>query len=94
MKITTLLKRKGTRLRKKGQTLVEYALIIAFVSVLAISVLRAVGAGTAQAYDQVNSQLQTAAQGGGVVTPDASDPGPPVPPPMAPAAAPAGPAPI
>jgi Flp pilus assembly pilin Flp len=49
---------------KKGQTLVEYALIIAIVSVVAISALVALS-GQAQAdYTTVNVQLNDAQNGG------------------------------
>ena len=45
---------------KKGQTLVEYALILAFISVVAISVLIALGGQVKQVYSTITSQLQTA----------------------------------
>lgn len=46
---------------KKGQTLVEYALILAFISVVAISVLLALGKNVTAVFSTINSQL-TAAQ--------------------------------
>ncbi len=46
---------------KKGQTLVEYALILAFISVVAISVLLALGKNVTSVFSTINSQL-TAAQ--------------------------------
>ncbi len=46
---------------KKGQTLVEYALILAFISVVAISVLIALGGQVKSVFSTITSQLQTAA---------------------------------
>ena len=45
---------------KKGQTLVEYALILAFISVVAISVLVALGGQVNRIFSTVTSQLSTA----------------------------------
>ena len=42
---------------KKGQTLVEYALILAFISVVAISVLIALGNQTKGVFTTISSQL-------------------------------------
>jgi len=42
---------------KKGQTLVEYALILAFISVVAISVLIALGNQVKSVFTTINSQL-------------------------------------
>ena len=42
---------------KKGQTLVEYALILAFISVVAISVLIALGNQVKGVFSTINSQL-------------------------------------
>jgi len=47
---------------KKGQTLVEYALILAFISVVAISVLLALGKNVTAVFSTINSQLTTAGQ--------------------------------
>ncbi len=59
-----LLKRYPRLLRKlkqkKGQTLVEYALILAFISVVAISVLIQLGKNISSVFAQINSQLQVA----------------------------------
>src|SRR5271154_4956980 len=44
---------------KKGQTLVEYALILAFISVVAISVLIALGNQVKGVFTTINSQLET-----------------------------------
>jgi len=46
---------------KKGQTLVEYALILAFISVVAISVLIALGGQVRSVYSTITSQLTYAA---------------------------------
>ncbi len=45
---------------KKGQTLVEYALILAFIAVVAISVLLALGQTVKGVFSTVNSQLAAA----------------------------------
>jgi len=45
---------------KKGQTLVEYALILAFISVVAISVLIAMGSKITGVFSNVTSQVATA----------------------------------
>jgi len=43
--------------RKKGQTLVEYALILAFISVVAISVLITLGKQVKTVFSTISSQL-------------------------------------
>ena len=45
---------------KKGQTLVEYALILAFISVVAISVLIALGNQVKGVFTTITSQLSVA----------------------------------
>ena len=45
---------------KKGQTLVEYALILAFISVVAISVLIALGNQVRGTFSTISSQLAVA----------------------------------
>jgi Flp pilus assembly pilin Flp len=45
---------------KKGQTLVEYALILAFISVVAISVLIALGGKITGVFSTISSQLAQA----------------------------------
>jgi len=45
---------------KKGQTLVEYALILAFISVVAISVLIALGNQVKSVFTTITSQLALA----------------------------------
>ena len=52
--------RPGGVKRKRGQTLVEYALILAFVSLIAISVLISLGKEVNRIYSTVTSQLSTA----------------------------------
>ena len=44
----------------KGQTLVEYALILAFISVVAISVLISLGQTIKGAYTKISSSLASA----------------------------------
>jgi Flp pilus assembly pilin Flp len=48
------------RKSKKGQTLVEYALILAFISVVAISVLINLGNTIRSVFSTINSQLKMA----------------------------------
>jgi Flp pilus assembly pilin Flp len=45
---------------KRGQTLVEYALILAFISVVAISVLIALGERVKSVFTTISSQLSAA----------------------------------
>ena len=52
------------RQSRKGQTLVEYALILAFISVVAISVLLALGGQVKSVFTTVTSQLAVGANGG------------------------------
>jgi Flp pilus assembly pilin Flp len=47
--------------QKKGQTLVEYALILAFISVVAISVLISLGQQVKSTFTKINSELSSAA---------------------------------
>jgi Flp pilus assembly pilin Flp len=49
---------------KQGQTLVEYALTLAFISVVAISVLIATGNKVKGVFTTINSQLASAQKGG------------------------------
>ena len=53
------LSRKKTK-AKRGQTLVEYALILAFISVVAISVLINLGNTIRSTFSKIASQLQVA----------------------------------
>jgi Flp pilus assembly pilin Flp len=45
---------------KRGQTLVEYALILAFISVVAIVVLQALGQRVTQVFTTINDKLAQA----------------------------------
>ncbi|PAW76620.1 MAG: hypothetical protein B9S32_14675, partial [Verrucomicrobia bacterium Tous-C9LFEB] len=45
---------------KSGQTLVEYALILAFISVVAIVVLQALGSKVTSVFSTINSKLDQA----------------------------------
>jgi Flp pilus assembly pilin Flp len=45
---------------RKGQTLVEYALILAFIAVVAISVLIRLGTAVKGIFSTINSQLAAA----------------------------------
>jgi Flp pilus assembly pilin Flp len=57
-KVITRAKNAVRRLKsKKGQTLVEYALILAFISVVAISVLIALGNQVKGVFTTITSQL-------------------------------------
>ena len=49
---------------KRGQTLVEYALILAFISVVAIGSMIAMGGQVKSAFTTINSQLASAQTGG------------------------------
>jgi Flp pilus assembly pilin Flp len=54
------------RLRgKRGQTLAEYALVLALISVVAISVLATMGNQVAAVYTTINRQMSVAQVGGG-----------------------------
>jgi Flp pilus assembly pilin Flp len=53
---TSHLRPKG----KRGQTLVEYALILAFIAVVAISVLINLGETVRGVFSTINSQLKLA----------------------------------
>ncbi len=60
-KVITRAKIALRRLKsKKGQTLVEYALILAFIAVVAISVLLALGQTVRGVFSTITSQLQQA----------------------------------
>jgi Flp pilus assembly pilin Flp len=62
--IQTILIRAKSALRrlksKKGQTLVEYALILAFISVVAIGVLLSLGGQIQGVFTTITSQLAVA----------------------------------
>jgi Flp pilus assembly pilin Flp len=46
--------------KKSGQTLVEYALILAFISIVAIAVLKVLGSKVSSVFSKVNQQLDSA----------------------------------
>jgi len=54
------LKASFYNFKSRGQTLVEYALILAFISIVAILVLQSLGTKTKQIYTSINSRLDTA----------------------------------
>ena len=61
-KVITSAKVALRRLKsKKGQTLVEYALILAFISVVAISVLVTLGTQVSAVFTSITNQLSYAA---------------------------------
>ena len=49
---------------KRGQTLAEYALVLALISVVAITVLEAMGNQASAVYGTINSQLKESGNGG------------------------------
>lgn len=53
---------------KKGQTLVEYALVLAFISVVAIGTLISMGTQVKGTFSTINSQLASAKTGGAAPT--------------------------
>lgn len=53
-------KASGRKRQKRGQTLVEYALILAFISVVAISVLIRLGNEVKLIFTTITSQLVVA----------------------------------
>jgi Flp pilus assembly pilin Flp len=60
-KVITSAKAALRRMKsKKGQTLVEYALILAFISVVAISVLITLGGQIKSVFTTISSQLSQA----------------------------------
>ncbi|MEZ0298415.1 MAG: Flp family type IVb pilin [Candidatus Methylacidiphilales bacterium] len=52
-----------SRRGKSGQTLVEYALILAFISVVAIAVLRTLGNTVSTVFKKITTNLQQATGG-------------------------------
>ena len=62
-RVSDILGRLRRKSSKKGQTLVEYALILAFISVVAIVVLQALGSKVTQVFSTINSKLDVAASG-------------------------------
>jgi Flp pilus assembly pilin Flp len=60
MSINTLMQMLNRNKANRGQTLVEYALILAFISVVAISVLIALGKQVKSVFTTITSQLAVA----------------------------------
>ncbi|MCX7823978.1 MAG: Flp family type IVb pilin [Verrucomicrobiae bacterium] len=56
--------------RKSGQALVEYALVLALIAIVAILVVKAVGTQTASTFDNIQSTMNS--QGLPAVTPTAA----------------------
>lgn len=44
---------------KRGQSLVEYGLVLALIAIVAILVVKAVGTQTTSTFDNVRTQMQT-----------------------------------
>jgi Flp pilus assembly pilin Flp len=60
MSINTSMQMPYRNKANRGQTLVEYALILAFISVVAISVLIALGKQVKSVFTTITSQLAVA----------------------------------
>ncbi len=45
------------KLKKSGQALVEYALVLALIAIVAILVVKSVGTKTASTFDNIQSQM-------------------------------------
>ena len=58
------------KMKKSGQALVEYALVLALIAIVAIIVVKTVGTKTASTFDNIQSQMT--AQGVASVTPQAA----------------------
>jgi pilus assembly protein Flp/PilA len=54
-------KNSALRRRRRGQTLVEYALILAIISVVAISVLITLGGQVKTIYSNINTTISASA---------------------------------
>jgi Flp pilus assembly pilin Flp len=57
---------------KRGQSLVEYGLVLALIAIVAIIVIKAVGTKTTSTFDNVQSQMTS--QGIATTTPTAPSP--------------------
>jgi Flp pilus assembly pilin Flp len=55
--------------KKKGQTLVEYSLVLVCVSLVAIGVMSAMGSQVKGAFTNITSQLSSANSSGGAPVP-------------------------
>ena len=51
--------KKSMRSTKQGQALVEYALVLALIAVVAILVIKSVGSKTSSTFDNVQGQMTT-----------------------------------
>jgi len=47
------------KMKKSGQALVEYALVLALIAIVAILVVKAVGTQTSSTFDNIQSQMST-----------------------------------
>lgn len=47
------------QMKKSGQALVEYALVLALIAIVAILVVKAVGTQTSSTFDNIQSQMAT-----------------------------------
>lgn len=70
--------------KKQGQSMVEYALIIAFVSLVCFTALRGVGLQVRAMFSHINSSLSQVSQQQIVTNPPVNPPQPPTPPPPPP----------
>ena len=66
---TQLALRFRRQASKRGQTLVEYALILTFISVLAVSILYSMSVSVSALFTAISSQLARAPGGAGYVGP-------------------------
>jgi len=70
MKTASLAVKAQFRLgNKRGQTLAEYALILALISVVAISVLASMGTQVTAVYSTTNQQISLSESGGPATAP-------------------------
>ena len=51
--------KKWLRISKSGQALVEYALVLALIAVVAILVIKALGTKTTSTFDNIQGQMTT-----------------------------------
>lgn len=53
-------RKRSSKRNKAGQTLVEYAIIIALISIVAVVVLQSLGTKVTQLYSTINSRIDQA----------------------------------
>lgn len=53
-------RRRRRQVRCRGQTLVEYGLILAMISIVAILVLQSTGTRVTQLYTKINTEIEKA----------------------------------